>query len=165
MALRLALRTTTRRLAAQRLGLGVNPPAFATMASRRSFSDRSRFDDQVQATQKLESRQMRSTHLTHIGHRLAHMARAGGGSRVAVHPQEGQGQPARPGGQNAGGAAEPGTLQEPIVLKMPALYVTDPLYPSFIDLSLQTEAKAALTKILGPGIPDEVVSLNGKSIN
>lgn len=44
MALRLALRATTRRL-----GLGVNPPAAAaTMASRRAFSDRSRFDDQVQ---------------------------------------------------------------------------------------------------------------------
>ena len=42
MALRLALRATTRRPS-----LGVNPPA-AAATSRRAFSDRSRFDDQVQ---------------------------------------------------------------------------------------------------------------------
>lgn len=45
MALRLALRIT-HRLAAQRLA--VNPAAAATMASRRAFSDRGIFDDQVE---------------------------------------------------------------------------------------------------------------------
>jgi len=154
MALRLALRSTHRRILAQH---ATAAPA-AAMASRRAFSDRTRFDDQVYASGAIAARVggVRASEPNpftnsldtsiHTYRRRRPTSRATSARRTSTT--------SRASLTKCRWRSRTRWVEHGAACPSPSLL---PLRPSFNPNNVgQTEAKDALSKILG-NMPDEVV--------